>query len=531
MRILNRTAPSPEGSSPSDVTPFSEPFDLGRSMVRGAGWTVGARFAVLVIGTVSTIILARLLVPADFGLVALASAFSAALQAISEFSFDVALIQNQRAERRHYDTAWTLSILRNVIVAIALVVGARLIAASFGDARLVPIIYCLALATVLDGLQNIGIVNFRKELTFHRDFIFMVLGKLGSFVVTVPLALTWRNYWALVAGMVAGSFINTVLSFAMLEYRPRFTLACWQQLMHFSKWLVFSNVCSFIYGRSSTFILGKIVGEQEIGILGIAGQITSIVTGTFLAPLRRAIFPSYSKVTDDFGQLQRGFTDVTAIVFVIGAPLTLGIGLVADPLVRVMLGDRWIGAIPLIQVLAVGQFFQLITAAVDPIFLATGRPHYISIVTAGRTLLVVPMLIFAIERAGALGAAYAFLVVGMLTVICDFTLVIHLLHLPISRVLAGWWRPSLAVAAMTVAVFEVQYHWPISQSLSDLTFMLMAAIAVGAIVYAACELSLWLVVGRPRGAETQLFAAVKLAVEGLGKLAAQTAPDDRRNGD
>lgn len=500
-------------------------------MVRGTSWTVGARFAVLAIGTVSTIILARLLVPADFGLVALASAFSAALQAISEFSFDVALIQNQRAEQRHYDTAWTLSIFRNVIVAIALVGGAKQIAASFGDARLVPIIYWLALATVVDGMQNIGIVDFRKELTFHRDFIFMVLGKLGSFAVTVPLAFTWRNYWALVAGMVAGSFINTSLSFAMVEYRPRLTLACWQELMRFSKWLLFSNVCSFIYGRSSTFILGKIAGEQEIGILGIAGQITSIVTGTFLAPLRRALFPSYSKVAGNFEQLQRGFTDVTAIMFVVGAPLTLGIGVVADPLVRVMLGDRWMGAIPLIQVLAVGQFFQLITAAVDPIFLATGRPHYISIVTAGRTLLVVPMLIFAIERAGALGAAYAFLVVGILTVICDFTLVVRLLHLSILRILAGWWRPSLAVFAMVTAVYEVQIGWPTSQSLGDLTVMLLAAVVVGAIVYSVCELSLWLMAGRPRGAESQLIAAVRMNVERFGKLPIRMEPRGRRRSD
>ncbi len=125
-----------------DDPKLSGPLDIGRAMAKGTGWTVGTQLTIQVIATLSTVIMARLLVPADFGPVALATALSGAIHAVTEFSFDLALIQNQSAARREYDTAWTLSICRNAILAVALAAAARLVTSSLGDERLEPIVYC-----------------------------------------------------------------------------------------------------------------------------------------------------------------------------------------------------------------------------------------------------------------------------------------------------------------------------------------------------------------------------------------------------
>src|SRR5207248_8928736 len=119
----------------------------------------------------------------------------------------------------------------------------------------------------------------------------------------------------------------------------------------------------------------------------------------------------YAKLSDDIERLHDIFVDIVAVVFLVSAPLTLGIGIVADPLVRLMLGAQWLGAIPLIQVLCVGEFLRLVTAAASPIYLATGRPHYTMVLHGGSAIATVPLLIFATERSGALGAAYATLAV------------------------------------------------------------------------------------------------------------------------
>ena len=486
-------------------------------MAKGTGWTVGTQLTIQAIGMLSMMVLARLLVPADFGLVALATALSGALHAVSEFSFDLALIQNQSAARREYDTAWTLSICRNAILAVALAGGAGLIASSFGDERLEPVVYWLALGAFFNGFQNIAIVNFRKELAFHRDLVFMVVGKLGPTAVTVPLAFIWRDYWALVAGIVAGSIFKVALSFVMHKYRPRITFAGWRELMHFSKWLLLGNLCGFIWGRSSTFILGKISGEHAIGVFTLSEEIAGLVSTNLLMPLRRAILPGYAKLANDVERLHEVFLDIFALVFLVSAPLTLGIGVVADPLVRITLGTQWLGAIPLIQVLCVGQFLQLVTAGAGPIYIATGRPHYTMVLFAGSAIVMVPLLIFGVNRAGALGAAYATLAVTVFSAALDFVLVNRLLHLSVAKLFKGCWRSTIAVLLMLAAVTELQALWPTSQSLGNMISMLVAAVAVGGVVYSVCGLTLWFLAGRPRGAERHLFEAAKMALGGISR--------------
>jgi lipopolysaccharide exporter len=192
----------------------------------------------------------------------------------------------------------------------------------------------------------------------------------------------------------------------------------------------------------------------------------------------------------------------------------LGIGVVADPLVRLTLGTQWLGAIPLIQVLCVGDFLQLITAAASPIYVATGRPHYTMVLHGGTALVTIPLLIFATEWAGALGAAYATLAVAALSSALDFVLVNRLLRLSIPRLFAGCWRSIISVTVMVAAVRELQALWPTSEALGNLALMLAAAVALGGVVYSVCGLILWILAGRPRGAERHLFEAIKMALTG-----------------
>ena len=145
------------------------------------------------VGIVSTIILARLLPPADFGLVAMASVLLVMVQALTEFGFDVALIQKQHADRSHYDTAWTFKVLFGVSSALLLVALAWPMADFYSEDRITPIILALSFGVFLRGFENIGIVNFRKEFNFNREFIFFSSIKAAAFIVTITTALILRN--------------------------------------------------------------------------------------------------------------------------------------------------------------------------------------------------------------------------------------------------------------------------------------------------------------------------------------------------
>lgn len=476
---------------------------------------IAARLGVQGIGLLSTMILARLLVPADFGLVALATTFSVALQTISEFSFDVVLIQNQQATHQHYDTAWALSVCRNAFIAICLVAAAQWMAIFFGDARLEGVVYLLALSTAVAGFENIGIIDFRKDLAFHKELIFLMLAKCGAFAVTVPLAFLWHDYWALVAGIVAGAVVRVGLSYAMCSYRPRVAFGRWREILQFSKWLVLNNILAFLLGRSDTFFVGKLVGAQAVGIYQIALEIANLTTTNLVAPLRRAIFPGYAKLSGDVESLKTGFIEVVALAILIGAPLAVGIGAVAGPLVRVMLGEQWIGSVPLIQVLSLCGFLHLIGTASGPIFLVLGRPQLTLWVFLVSTVVLIPSLIVGTSYGGALGAAWAVTLAAVVQDATEFVLIIRLLKMPISRVVASGYRPVAACVLMVLVVGELERSWPTPAMALDWVVLLVSSVMVGAILYIAGVLILWALAGFPGGAERH---AVTLAQSVLSRV-------------
>ncbi|HEY6260632.1 MAG TPA: oligosaccharide flippase family protein, partial [Nitrospiraceae bacterium] len=168
---------------------------IGRQVARGAGWMVMLRMANRVLGVISFCILARILVPEDFGLVALAGSLGGLLEIISEFSVELALIRASQNDRRLYDSAWTIKIVRGLAVSVVLVLLASTIARFFDEPRIEAVVYFLALAGFILSFENIGVVEFRKSLAFEKEFTYLFLGRCISTVVTVVLALMWRNYW------------------------------------------------------------------------------------------------------------------------------------------------------------------------------------------------------------------------------------------------------------------------------------------------------------------------------------------------
>ena len=187
--------------------------ELNKKMARGAVWMALLRFTVRSIGLISTMILARLLVPADFGLVAMATSIMAFLELATAFRFDIPLIQNQNAEDRHFDTAWTLNALFGVGLTVLLLILAYPAAEFFREDRLFAVINVLAFGFLITGFENIGVVNFRKQLDFRKDFVLLLAKKLVGFCVTIPLAFALRSYWALVAGIVVGNAIGVAITY------------------------------------------------------------------------------------------------------------------------------------------------------------------------------------------------------------------------------------------------------------------------------------------------------------------------------
>ncbi|MGQ0384103.1 MAG: lipopolysaccharide biosynthesis protein [Gammaproteobacteria bacterium] len=478
-------------------------------MARGAAWMIGFRAAERGLGLVSLLILARLLLPEDFGLVAIATSVVALIEIAGAFGFDVALIQHRDPKREHFDTVFTMNVLLGVGGGAVLAALAPATASYFGDGRLVAIMQILAIAWAVQGFENVGPVMFRREMNFRREFVFLTSKRLLTFVITLVAAFVLRTYWALVIGIVTGRVAMVVLSFAMHPYRPRFSLTAVRELMSFSAWLFLGNVLGFFVLRLSTFVVGRTDGPREVGYYTLAYEVGTLPTSELLAPINRAIIPGFARMAQDPQALGRGFLDVMGTTAIFVVPAAFGIAAVAEPAVRVLLTDKWSGAVPLLQILAFLGATAAIIASAFPAFYALGRPRAGAMITSVRLAIMVPAMIWAGNRWGVLGVAWADLAAALLALPFGVTIACRALGIPVTALVARIWRPLVASAVMYWAVHAflmlVHQTYPGISGPAEL----VSGIVAGLIAYSVLVAGLWLVSGRGPGTERLLLSMLE----------------------
>ena len=474
-------------------------------MALGVGWTLLGRVAVRGIGIVSTLILARLLVPADFGLIAMATAIVAALEVLGAFSFDVVLIQKQDADRTHYDTAWTFNVAFGLATGLLLVGLAGPASDFYKEPRLAYVLYGLALSRAIGAFANIGPVDFRKYLQFDKEFRFVLLRKLAGFAVTVPLAWLLKDYRALMAGIVAGELATVVLSYTMHPYRPSITLKARQELFRFSAWLMLTNLLNFLWHRSSDFIIAKLAGAQSLGLYSVAYDVSSLPTTEVTAAVSRAVYPGYAIMAKDSAVLRRGYLNVLGMTALIVLPLGAGVAAIAHLFVYVMLGTKWMDAVPLVQILSVSGSLSALQSNASYVLLALGRPRLLTALGALNVVVLVALSIFLTGLLGVIGAALAVLLATLILLPLTFRVLLRRIDVGLRAFMERLWRPLAATLAMALVLrLTVSYeaHTDASWGILDLA----SRVGLGAVTYCLILLSLWHIVGRPEGAEAFVLA-------------------------
>ena len=466
------------------------------------------------LGLISTIVLARLLVPEDFGLVAMAMLLVGALQLLISFSFDISLIQNPQAGRDDFDTAWTFNVMFASACAVLLALTAPFAAGFYREPRLELVIYLLAAGFALQGLSNIGPVIFRREMRFDREFKFLLGKRMASVLVTLPLAFLLKNYWALVIGQLAGTVISVVLSYTVSDYRPRFSLAAKLALFHSSKWLMINNIVHFLNARTPEFIIGRLEGPQALGIYAISNEISTLPTTELVAPINRAAFPGYSRVASQLDELRASFLNVISMIALFALPAGAGVFAVADLMVPVVLGPKWHDAIPLIQVLAVYGVIQALQTNIGYVYMAL-RQNRIITLTACLQFATSTVLLFAgIKYWGALGAAWALLATVLIMIPVNQILIARHLGLGSLDFFHKLLRPVIASTVMVVTVWTLKLNLDLGEKASLLGLLLCSF--VGAVVYAVVLYLLWRSAEQPNGPERVSFLKIENVLRRYG---------------
>ncbi|WP_311173551.1 lipopolysaccharide biosynthesis protein [Halobellus ordinarius] len=456
---------------------------LAERTAKSGVWAVFTNVADRGLQLLMVVILARLLDPADFGLLGIALLTLTALRRFSQLGFNEALIQNDATNVDSYlDTFWSIEIVRGFVLAGLLIVSAPYVAGFFGEPRAEPILEVIAVTPVLLGIKNPAIVYFKKDLAFHKQFVYTMSGSVVNFVVAVTLAVATRSVWALVFGYVAADAARFLTSYLINGYRPRPGLDpdAAREMFGFGKWITGSGIVYFLIGQGDDAVVGWLLTASSLGFYQVAYRFAKAPATEISQVISSVAFPAYSQLQDDIPQLRAAFFQTLQVTTLIAFPVAVGIAVVAPTFVEAAFGQEWMPMVPVMQLVAVYGFFIALGSTYSPIWKALGRPDYMTKLGVARLVLTAIVIIPATQRFGITGAAAAVTGVYIFPMMpFDVYLVIQSVETSLTRLLRELSYPAVASFLMGGVVFWLQgvltLEWAI------LEFLILAT--VGAIVY------------------------------------------------
>jgi lipopolysaccharide exporter len=290
------------------------------SITGGAMIMVAMRWTDRVIGVVSTFILARILLPDDFGIVAMSAVVVAFVDVIFDLGVNVAIIQRKNPSQDFYNTAWTLRILQVAAVAAILMILAPFAADYYNDPRVTAVVRWTAVSIVIASYENVGVITFQKELRFAEDAKFMLFKRLVGFVTAIGFTLVLESYWGMVIGTLCARLFNTVRSYMVHPMRPRFSLAEFSSIFSVSQWVLVKNISGYLDRNLHIFLVGGVAKTGVTGGYTLANEISNVPGNDLLAPINRVLFPAFARVKDDLAELTRLLVRVQAVQVMVTFP-------------------------------------------------------------------------------------------------------------------------------------------------------------------------------------------------------------------
>jgi PST family polysaccharide transporter len=489
---------------------------IGRKTAMGGILMIGVRLLTRCIDLAAMLVLARLLVPTDFGLVAIAVSAVVIIESALDLPLNQALLRLTVVTRAHYDTAFTLAVLRVAVLTSILLLGAAPFARFYGDPRLFWLVCVLAIGAGARGLTSPCLTEFQRNMSFWRDFVIQLVGKGLGFMVGVATALATDSYWSIAVGSLVSPLAAVAGSYWFAPYRPRFSLQEIPAFSGFVGWMSAGQMISALTWQSERLLLGKLQDKAALGLFSTASDISLMPLSALFGPTIQPLLAAFSLVRHDHARLSRSYQRVSGAIMSLGLPLLVGENLLAEPAIRLVLGEAWLGAVPLLQWLSLSLVPGLFGLASIPLVMALGETKIFLKRNTLEISIKLPILVVGSIEYGFAGIAVARAVSEGAAALYCLLAVRRLTGISVGAQLLAPWRSFVATLVMAPAVI-VSVRWldpaqGASAGALQGTVNLFLMIGVGAGTYGAALLVLWLLSGRPKGVEAMAVGAVSAMV-------------------
>lgn len=436
-------------------------MSLQQRAASGVKWSTVSQAGRQVMQLATTLVLARLLSPDDFGLASMALVVVGFVLLFKDLGTAAAIIQRRELSPELLSSVFWVNVLFGALASAAIFAAAPLLAAFYREPQVTPLIQALSVSFLLSSLGVLQQALLERDLAFDRlakaELAAVVAGALGG----IGGALAGAGVWSLVVQSILMAGVTSLMLWLSARWRPR--LYCsWREirpLLGYSLNLVGFNTFNYLARNADYLLIGRFLGAAPLGYYTLAYRIMLYPIQNIAAVIGRVVFPVFAQVQDDHGRFRQGYLRVIGMIALVTFPLMLGLLLLSEPLVAALFGPQWAPVATLLMIFAPLGLAQSIGTTVGTIYQAKGRTDLLLYWGVASGLCVVTAVALGL-RWGVLGVAGAYAAASFLLAYPSFAIPLRLIDLPTLELGRALWRPCASALVMAAGLLALRLALP-----------------------------------------------------------------------
>jgi lipopolysaccharide exporter len=364
-----------------------------KGLLASAAFSSGAKFLSRLIGLISTLILARILTPTDFAMIAIIAIVLHLFDILSHTGSELYIVQKYEVIDGDLNTAWTLDILLKSFMCLLLIIIAPLISNFFEQPHLSFAIQVASVTLIINALKNPGLLLLKRDLDYKKVFYLSLVQRIASFVVVIFVALNWQSYWAFVIADIVGALVFTLGSYNIHPFRPAISLFKVSEQWLFSKWVLGKSIVGYLRSQIDTVLVAKFFSTSQLGNYHMARDVAMLPGYNILGPAIEPLLADFKDYKDSPSVLGHRVSNVLCILSFIVVPINTYMAFYPALIIDVLLGSQWVIAGEILGVMSLLFFYYCFLLVIESALTALGKVKAIFIFDIVSLLVIVGTLL------------------------------------------------------------------------------------------------------------------------------------------
>lgn len=466
------------------LTGDSDHSSLYKETIKGFKWITILQFSQQVLALIINLILARILGPSEFGLVALVTVITGLLLTIVDLGFNAAIIQKHKINEHHLSTAFFFNLIMGLLLCLLLAGFSLPLAGFFQKEAIGPMLQFFSLVLVIRAFTSVQMALCDRNMDFRKVTLISMIALIAGTLCKLVLAIKGFGAWSIIYGEFLNQFVLVITLWCFSTWRPSFRLVnkhSFSELFIFGSNIMLSNLIGSLSGRVDVMMIGKLVSSSQLGIYSMAFNISSVFPQQINAVVQRVMFPSFSRMQTNNDLLGNAYCKLSKYLSIIGTPSLVGMMMVAPEFVNLVLSPEWANSVSILQILC----FYAITNVMGgvlwaQILKAKGYANKVLRMTVIRLIALITF-IYAGGHWGLIGIAVSLVVYGWIFRFVYQHIVNRVIDLSMRRYIMSL-VPSI-VCTLIMLVSLLTLRWIDSIIVFPETVLLIAMIFTGIVVF------------------------------------------------